>query len=56
VPRLVPPEPASAKSVSALVKRFVRKLTAWQIEPLVQQINKVQDAAIEATETKVEKD
>ncbi len=54
VPRLAPPAPASAKSASALVKRLVRKLTAWQIDPLVDQINKLQDAAIEATEAKVE--
>jgi hypothetical protein len=38
------------KSSSALVKRLVARLTAWQIDPIVHQINSLQEAAIEATE------
>jgi glycosyltransferase involved in cell wall biosynthesis len=50
LPRMAVPAPASARSSSALVKRVVAKLTGWQVDAIVHQINSLQDAAIEAAE------
>jgi hypothetical protein len=36
---LVLPPPEAADPVARLVKRMVRRLTAWELEPLVQRIN-----------------
>jgi glycosyltransferase involved in cell wall biosynthesis len=51
--RLPSLEAAAARSVSplaALVKRVARRLTAWQIDPIVEHVNRLQQAAVEATE------
>jgi glycosyltransferase involved in cell wall biosynthesis len=48
-PAVLPP-PASARPGGALVKKLVQRLTAWQIEPLVQQLNALREATIKALE------
>jgi len=50
LPALGLPEPASARFGAGLVKRVVRRLTAWELEPVVEQVNQLQRAAVEATE------
>ncbi len=42
------PEPRSARPGASSLKRMVRRLTAWQIDPIVGQVNRLQQAAIEA--------
>ena len=50
VPVAALPPTSSGRSSSALVKRAVRRLTAWQLEPLVGEINALRTASIEAVE------
>ncbi len=50
VPPLAPPMPVSARPGASTLKRLVRRLTAWEIDPLVHQVNKLRDAAIASTE------
>ena len=50
VPVAALPPTSSGRSSSALVKRVVRRLTAWQLEPLVGEINALRAASIEAVE------
>lgn len=50
VPVAALPPTSSGRSSSALVKRVVRRLTAWQLEPLVGEINALRAGAIEAVE------
>ena len=50
VPVAALPPTSSGRSSSALVKRVVRRLTAWQLEPLVGEINALRAACIEAVE------
>lgn len=42
------PEARSARPGASLVKRGIRRLTAWQIDPIIGQVNRLQQAAIEA--------
>jgi glycosyltransferase involved in cell wall biosynthesis len=44
------PEPRSLNPVSAAIKRLVRRATAWEVEPIVEQVNRLRTAAIEAAE------
>jgi len=44
------PPPTAHRSGPALVKRVVRRLTAWQLEPVVGQINALRAATVEALE------
>jgi hypothetical protein len=32
------------------VKRIIRRLTAWEVDPLVEQVNRLRDALIESAE------
>ncbi len=50
VPPLVLPQPVSARPGASLLKRAVRRLTAWQIDPIVDEVNRLRDASIEAAE------
>ena len=46
------PEPRSARPGASFLKRAIRRLTAWEIDPIVGQVNRLQQATIEAvTET-----
>jgi hypothetical protein len=36
------------------VKRVARRLTGWQIDPIVEHVNRLQQAAVEATERAAE--
>jgi hypothetical protein len=53
VRRLAPlalPPASSARLSAHLVKRTVRRLTGWQLEPVVHQVNALRDAVIAALE------
>jgi hypothetical protein len=50
LPVLGLPEPASARFGAGLLKRVVRRLTLWELEPVVEQVNQLQRAAVEAAE------
>jgi hypothetical protein len=50
LPALEAPPPRSLSPLAALVKRVARRLTAWQIDPIVEHVNRLQQAAVEATE------
>ena len=47
---LDPPSPASSRLSAEVVKRAIRKLTAWEIDPVVHQLNIVHDTAARALE------
>jgi hypothetical protein len=44
------PPPTSHRAEAAFVKRAVRRLTAWELEPVIGQINALQSATIAALE------
>jgi glycosyltransferase involved in cell wall biosynthesis len=49
--RLTPlsmPEARSARPGASSLKRVVRRLTAWQVDPLIGQVNRLQQATIDA--------
>jgi glycosyltransferase involved in cell wall biosynthesis len=50
LPALGLPEPSSARFGAGLLKRAVRRLTLWELEPVVEQVNQLQRAAVEAAE------
>jgi len=45
------PAPTSGRSSAAFVKRLVRRLTAWELEPVVGEINALRAATVEALES-----
>ncbi len=45
---LTMPDARSARPGASALKRVVRRLTAWQMDPLIKQVNQLQQAAIEA--------
>ena len=45
------PTAVSTRPGASFGKRVVRRLTAWQIDPIVAQLNRMRDALIEAFET-----
>lgn len=49
-PPLRRPPPISGRPGSGLLKRAVRKLIGWEIDPIVQQVNSLRDATIRALE------
>jgi glycosyltransferase involved in cell wall biosynthesis len=56
VPPLGVPAPSSARPGVSLLKRLVRRATAWQVEPLVAQVNALRQATIEALEQSARSD
>ena len=50
IPPLNPPQPASARPGAAVMKRVVRRLTSWEIDPVVHQINRLRQATLDALE------
>ncbi len=50
VPPLGIPVPESARPGAAPLKRLVRRATAWEVDPVVAQVNALQHAMIEALE------
>ncbi len=44
---LAMPEARSARPGASLMKRVVRRLTAWQIDPIIGQVNRLQQATID---------
>jgi glycosyltransferase involved in cell wall biosynthesis len=56
LPPLGVPAPTSAKPGVSLLKRLVRRATAWQVDPLVAQVNALREATIQALERSAEHD
>ena len=54
LPEVELPDVASSSTLAGIVKRVVRKLTAWQVDPLVTQLNALQAATVDALERSVE--
>jgi glycosyltransferase involved in cell wall biosynthesis len=50
VPPLVLPLPVSGRPGASSIKRLVRRLTAWEVDPVVDQVNRLRDALIESAE------
>lgn len=50
VPAFSMPSPTASRKSAAIAKRVVRRLTAWQLDPIVAQLNNLRDALIEALE------
>ncbi|HZD67423.1 MAG TPA: glycosyltransferase family 4 protein [Actinomycetes bacterium] len=50
LPPLGVPAPVSARPGVSLLKRLVRRATAWQIDPLVAQVNALREGTIQALE------
>jgi glycosyltransferase involved in cell wall biosynthesis len=44
------PEPSSARPGASFAKRLVRRLTRWEIDPIVRQLNRLQQVVIDALE------
>lgn len=44
------PAPTSDRVLARLAKRVVRRLTAWEVEPLVHHLNRLRSAAVDALE------
>jgi hypothetical protein len=48
------PEARSARPGASGLKRLVRRVTAWQVDPIIGQVNRLQQATIDAlTDTSV---
>ncbi len=47
---LAMPEARSARPGASFMKRAIRRLTAWQIDPIIGQVNRLQHATLEAVE------
>jgi glycosyltransferase involved in cell wall biosynthesis len=56
LPPLGVPAPISARPGISLLKRLVRRATAWHVEPLVAQVNALRQATIEALEQSAQPD
>jgi glycosyltransferase involved in cell wall biosynthesis len=50
VPPLAAPAPTSARPGAGVLKRVQRRLTAWELDPLISQVNRLRDATIEAAD------
>ena len=50
LPPLAIPAPKSARPGATMLKRLVRRLTAWELDPVVHQVNALRDATIKALE------
>lgn len=50
LPALAPPSTASTSLVASVVKRIARRLTAWEVDPLVAQLNALQTATTASLE------
>jgi hypothetical protein len=51
VPPFVLPDPGSARRGASTVKRVVRRLTGWQVDPLVARMNQLRATLIDEFET-----
>ena len=51
VPPLVLPPPVSGRPGVSSIKRLVRRLTAWEVDPVVDQVNRLREALIESAES-----
>jgi glycosyltransferase involved in cell wall biosynthesis len=54
LPPLGLPAPTSARPGVSLIKRLVRRATAWQVDPLVAQVNALREATIQALQRSAE--
>ena len=44
------PAPVSLRPGASVMKRVVQRLTAWQIDPIVGQVNRLREALVESLE------
>jgi len=56
LPPLGVPPPTSARPGVSLVKRLVRRATAWEVDPLVAQVNALRELTIQALERSADQD
>ena len=49
-----PPAPVSARPGVSLAKKVIRRLVAWEIDPLRDQLNRLQRAAVDAVDAETE--
>jgi glycosyltransferase involved in cell wall biosynthesis len=56
LPPLGLPAPTSARPGVSLVKRLLRRATAWQVDPLVAQVNALREVTIQALERSAQRD
>lgn len=50
LPPLAHPSPTSARPGAGMVKRLERRLTAWQVDPIIDQVNRLREASIETAD------
>jgi hypothetical protein len=48
---VVPPKAVSARPGVSALKRLIRRLIAWELDPVVAQVNRLQQATIDAVAT-----
>ncbi|MCU1447931.1 MAG: glycosyltransferase [Acidimicrobiales bacterium] len=53
---LAPAAPSSARAGAGLVKRTVRRLTGWEIDPIVEHVNRLQRVMVDAIEERSAED
>jgi hypothetical protein len=51
---LTPPAPVSARPGVSLLKRLVRRVVAWEVDPLADQLNALQRATTEAIDAQTD--
>ena len=51
---LTPPAPVSARPGVSLLKRLVRRVIAWEVDPLADQLNALQRATTEAIDAQTD--
>jgi glycosyltransferase involved in cell wall biosynthesis len=51
LPSVPPPPPTSARPGVSTVKRLIRRVIAWEVDPLRQQLVELQQASVKAAET-----
>jgi len=56
LPLLGPSPPTSARPLAGLAKKVVRRLTVWQVDPIIEHVNLLHRALIEAAEPRPEAD
>ncbi|MDX6257129.1 MAG: D-inositol-3-phosphate glycosyltransferase [Frankiales bacterium] len=50
LPPLAPPAAVSARRGASTFKRLVRRATAWEVDPVIHQVNALRDAVVQAIE------
>lgn len=56
LPPLSPPSPQSARPGAAALKKVVRRLTAWEIDPIVHHVNRLRQVTLDAVDREDDED